>query len=59
MAGKELDIEPKIHIVNDFLEERIQYFKCYLSEFDIEKQLETEKLDTLFRDTVKRISNIC
>ena len=49
MQGDELNIEPKISIINDYLEERIEHFRGYLENSDFNKKPETEKLDSLFR----------
>jgi len=48
----ELDNEPKIDILNDFLEEKINYFNKKSSEFWTNK-IETEILNQFFRKYVK------
>lgn len=50
MIGEELDIEPKISIINDFLSNQIEYFQNYLSQFDFTLEPDTEKLNKLFRE---------
>ncbi len=49
-AGTELDVGLKIEVLNQFLEEQINYYEQYVK--DIEKRLgiDIESLNTLFRN---------
>jgi len=51
-SGEELDKELRIQIINDFVESQIEYFNKVVKSYDKETKPETEKLDTLFRDTL-------
>ncbi len=53
-SGDELGEEPKIQIINDFLEERIQYYANYVKQFAVKKQSDTEKLNEFFRTTLNQ-----
>ncbi|RNC85397.1 MAG: nucleotidyltransferase domain-containing protein [Balneola sp.] len=52
-SGEELDWEPKIETIDNFLEERITYFKAFLKDFDFKKYPDTEKLNRIFRETLE------
>ena len=53
--GEELDKEPKIQIINDFLEKEIAYFKNQVKQYDQELKPGTDRLDDLFRSTLDEI----
>ncbi len=53
--GEELDKEPKIQIINDFLEKEIAYFKNQVMQYDQELKPGTDRLDDLFRSTLDEI----
>ncbi len=55
-SGEELDWEPKIEIIDSFLEEKITYYKSFLRDFDYKKYPDTEKLNLIFRETLEEIS---
>ncbi len=55
MRGEELNEEPKIQIINDFLDDRITYFNNLLKDFDTRKQPDTAKLNDLFRGTLQEV----
>lgn len=57
-AGVELDKGPKIQIINDFVEKEIEHFNRIVKEIDKEYKPETEKLDKLFRSTLKEVWRI-
>lgn len=61
MKGEESDIQPRIEIINHFLEDRIAHYKKYLKRYSSRRQreLDTEKLDRLFRSTLKKVWNFC
>jgi len=56
MDGEELDIEPKISVINDYLEKQINYYNDYISKYKIDKRPDTEKLNKLFRETLNEIN---
>lgn len=49
MSGEELSEEPKIEVLNAFLEEKIEYYTEYLKQFDVSKKPDTETLNQIFR----------
>ncbi len=53
--GEELDKEPEIQIINDFLEKEIAYFKNQVKQYDQELKPGTDRLDDLFRSTLDEI----
>ncbi len=53
MSGGELDEEPKIQVLNDFLEEKILFYKEYVQSLDQPDQPDTCKLNELFRWVVE------
>lgn len=53
--GEELDMEPSIKPINDFLDERIAFFEDYVKKNVENCTPDTEKLDLLFRDTLKEV----
>ncbi len=53
LSGGELDVEPKISILNEYLENRIDHFKQYLLNYDLKQKPSTEKLNRLFREVLK------
>lgn len=55
MNGEELNEEPKITIINDFIEERIFYYNNYLKNFDINNQPDVKKLNELFRGALNEV----
>lgn len=55
-AGDELDIERRIEIINDFLENKLAYFEEYATTAKKEKKENNDVLDSLFRDVVNNQS---
>lgn len=53
IAGDELDFEPKIQIINDFLDYEIEHLEAYIKTIEVEIEDPTEQLDALFRKTLK------
>ncbi len=53
MSGEELDKEPRIPVINEFFEKKLEYYEDYLSNYDTSLQPDTEKLDRLFRETLE------
>ncbi len=52
MAGEELKEEPKIGILNEFLEEKIEFYKNYVEQIEPNDKPQTELLDELFKETI-------
>jgi len=50
IAGDELDKEAKIVVINDFLEQQIEYFSACIDGMAT-NEVEEEQLDDLFRVT--------
>lgn len=53
--GEELGIEPKINLLNRFIDEKIQYFNNYLKKFNVDVMINTEKLNIIFRETLDEV----
>jgi uncharacterized protein len=51
-SGEELREEPKIDILNTFIENEISYYKNYISSIDVSITPDTTKLNDLFRKTL-------
>ena len=52
MAGEELNEEPKIQILNDFLGQKINYYNEYAGSLGPTKHLDTILLNELFKQTI-------
>ena len=52
MAGEELKEEPKIEILNEFLESKIEFYKEYVEQIEPNDKPQTESLDELFKETI-------
>ena len=52
MAGEELNEEPKIQILNDFLESKIKFYSDYVKSIGQISQPDTARLDELFKHTI-------
>ncbi len=52
-TGEELNEEPRIPLLNEYLEERIQYFTEYCKNQETHEVPGTELLNRLFRETLK------
>ncbi len=57
-AGEELDKEPRIEIINDFIETQIEYFENKVKDYNKHFKPETEKLNILFRETLNEVWNM-
>jgi uncharacterized protein len=55
ISGDELDFEPKIDVINEFLNEEITRLREYASTLEIDLPDFTPKLDQLFRDTLEEV----
>jgi predicted nucleotidyltransferase len=51
-SGQELSVEPKIKILNEFLDEKINFYKEYLKETDTTEAPNTSLLNELFMSTL-------
>ncbi len=52
MAGEELKEEPKIEILNGFLESKIEFYKDYVEQIEPNDKPQTGLLDELFKETI-------
>lgn len=57
IAGDELKEEPRIEILNEFLEEKIKFYGEYVGELAHPEKPGTALLDELFRETVFEVWN--
>lgn len=57
MSGEESDLQPAIQIINTFLREEINCLELYVKTLSSEKGNPTEKLDALYRATLKEVWN--
>ena len=55
MSGEELSEEPKIQILQDFLEQKIQFYNDYVKSLGQPNQPDTERLDELFKQTINEV----
>ncbi|MCP9770058.1 nucleotidyltransferase domain-containing protein [Lacihabitans sp. LS3-19] len=53
ISGEELDIEPKIQVINDFLEAKIVFYSNYLKLNKNTSKPDTERLDMVFTKTLR------
>lgn len=54
-AGVEFDLEPKIAVINDFLERQIAYFEETVKHISVSGEKQDYALDVLFRDALKEV----
>ncbi len=47
-SGREMDIEPRIDIINKYIEEKIEYYNKYASTLDCLEKDSITNLDYLF-----------
>lgn len=52
MAGEELNEEPKIQVLNDFLESKINFYSNYIKSIKQDRQPNTEQLNELFKESL-------
>ncbi len=52
ITGEELNEEPKIQVLNDFLEHKIKFYNDYVKSQGQSNQPDTAKLDDLFKQTI-------
>lgn len=56
-SGEELNKEPKIQVLNDFLDHKIQFYKDYINTVEVNNIPETAKLNELFKETLYEVWN--
>ncbi|WP_150274914.1 nucleotidyltransferase domain-containing protein [Paenibacillus tepidiphilus] len=54
-AGEEMDNEPRIQVINDFLEERLEYYEQAAAAVPAGDGDQSERLDRLFRTVLREI----
>ncbi len=54
-SGIELGKEPKIDLLNEFIEKQIAYYDNRVKDYSTASQVDTEKLDELFRETLAEV----
>jgi predicted nucleotidyltransferase len=52
IAGDELKEEPKIEILNDFLEKKIKFYSEFVNQIEPSDKPDTMRLDELFKETI-------
>jgi uncharacterized protein len=55
IAGEELNEEPRVEVLNEFLREKVEYYSSTVGEIDAIDRPQTEILDQLFRDTLTEV----
>lgn len=55
MSGEELNEEPKIEIINSFLDDKIKYYSEYIKSIDRNLPPDAVKLNMLFRQTLTEV----
>jgi predicted nucleotidyltransferase len=55
IAGDELRKEPKIEILNEFLQEKISFYEDFARQIELYEKLPTVLLDDLFRETIFKV----
>ena len=55
IAGEELNEEPKNQILNDFLEQKIEFFNDYIQNIEQPNQPDSARLNELFRQTINEV----
>ena len=54
-AGEEMDYEPRIDPINEFLEEKIAYFERAASSMQVAEGGQDAQFDDLFRSALKEV----
>lgn len=54
-AGVEFDLEPKISVINDYLERQIAYFEETAKHISVSGEQQDQVLDALFREALKEV----
>lgn len=53
--GDELNTGELIQVIDDFIIEKLNYFKKFLSDFKFNNSINNDSLNTIFRDTLKEV----
>lgn len=56
-AGDELSSGPVVPAINNYLKEKINYYKEYVKSINKKVIVDNSILDQLFRDTLKKVFN--
>lgn len=57
-SGEELEIEDRIEVINNFLEEKIRYFEDYAKTMKIKQPTRDDLLDNFFRETLRNYESL-
>ena len=57
IAGEELNLEPKIDVINQYLSKEIEHLDSYAKSLNIEIPDPTNQLNILFRETLEEVWN--
>jgi len=55
MSGEELGLEPKNIILNDYIQDKLNYYHDFLKNYEFELIPNTEKLETILKETLIEI----
>lgn len=55
MSGDELNLEPRLDVINDYLERQISHFEASASHYESGNGIADEKLDELFRSALLEV----
>ncbi len=55
MKGEEIDYERRINAINEYIEHEIEHIENFIKTIKYNKEDHSEKLDKLFRDTLKEV----
>jgi uncharacterized protein len=53
IAGEELNESPKIQLINDFLEQKLDYYSTFVQSLEKQAPPDTERLNELFQLIMK------
>ncbi|GKX28053.1 hypothetical protein SH1V18_05330 [Vallitalea longa] len=54
-SGNEIDKHKRVNIINDFLEEKIDYYNNFVKKLNMKKNNDLDALDNLFRSTLSNV----
>ncbi|MFC4323266.1 nucleotidyltransferase domain-containing protein [Litchfieldia salsa] len=57
IAGEELNLEPKVDIINEYINKEIEHLEAYTKGLNLDIPDPTMELDLLFRNTLKEVWN--
>lgn len=55
IAGDELNMEPRIETINEYLDKEIKHIEIYCKNLHVNVDDPTQKLDALFRHTLQEV----